>query len=174
MNTKRKNLPENIALGGIIAGAYIALTLAFSPISFGAVQFRISEILTVLPLFTFSAIPGLTAGCFIANIISSPLPLDGIFRTAATLFACILTRLCRNIRFRDIPLLSMIFPTVINGIVIGLEIAFSMTGRGNGSFFISFITSCGWIMLGEAVSSFLPGALLYKPLKKTKIFRDEK
>lgn len=52
----------------LIAAIYAALTYAVAPLSFGATQFRISEALTVLPVFTPAAIPGLAVGCIIANI----------------------------------------------------------------------------------------------------------
>ncbi len=74
-----------IAQAGIIAAIYVALVLVFAPISFGPVQFRIAEALTVLPYFTPAGIPGVTIGCLIGNLLGRGEPLDIIFGTLATL-----------------------------------------------------------------------------------------
>ena len=61
-----------LALGAVIAGLYAVLTYvaAAMNLAYGAVQFRFSEALTVLPVFTPAAVPGLALGCFIANLAS--------------------------------------------------------------------------------------------------------
>ena len=59
---------QRMAQGGIIAALYVILTFIFAPISFGAVQVRIAEALTILPMFTSAAVPGLFVGCLLANI----------------------------------------------------------------------------------------------------------
>ena len=71
--------------GAMIGAVYVALTLAFAPISFGAVQFRFSEALCVLPYFTPAAVPGLFVGCLLSNILGGAAPLDVIFGSLATL-----------------------------------------------------------------------------------------
>ena len=114
--------PVYTVQGALIAAVYAALTYAVAPLSFGATQFRISEALTILPVFTPAAIPGLAIGCVIANIGSPFGPIDIVLGTLATLLAALMTRLTRNIRFKNIPLLSLIFPTLFNGIIIGAEI----------------------------------------------------
>ena len=77
----------------IIGALYTVLTLlsASMGLAYGAVQFRFSEALTLLPLFTPAAIPGLTVGCIVSNIFSSVTPLDTIIGSAATLLAAICT-----------------------------------------------------------------------------------
>ncbi|MEG0693893.1 MAG: QueT transporter family protein, partial [Oscillospiraceae bacterium] len=81
----------------MIAGIYAAITFATFFMSFGQIQYRVSEVLTVLPAFTVTAIPGLTLGCAIANLVGffigvNPLGLmDAFFGTAASLIAAILT-----------------------------------------------------------------------------------
>ena len=67
---KENNLKNTyfLAYGAAIAAIYVALTMAFQPISFGPVQFRISEALCILPFFTPAAIPGLFVGCFLSNL----------------------------------------------------------------------------------------------------------
>lgn len=77
-----------LAYGAAIAAVYVALTMAFAPISFGAIQFRISEALCVLPYFTPAAIPGLFAGCFLSNLLMGS-PWDMIFGSLATLIGAL-------------------------------------------------------------------------------------
>jgi len=74
-----------VAYGAVIAAIYLALTAAFQPISFGPVQFRISEALCILPYFTPAAIPGVFAGCFLSNLICGAAGLDIVFGSLATL-----------------------------------------------------------------------------------------
>ena len=87
----RNNLTRRLCIGGVIAALYAVLTLALPFLSYGAVQIRFSEALTVLPFFLPEAVPGLAIGCFIANLIGSPIALDWIVGTAATLLAALWT-----------------------------------------------------------------------------------
>ena len=85
---------RDLCLTAMIAAIYAALTLGLQAISFGPVQFRVSEALTLLPILFPQAIPGLTLGCLISNLFS-PLGAtvyDVVFGTLATLVAAILTR----------------------------------------------------------------------------------
>lgn len=97
----------------IIAALYIALLLAFQPISVYAIQFRISEALTILPYFTPAAIPGLFVGCFLGNILAGCAPLDFIFGSLTTLVAAILSYGLRKHKF-----LVPIPPIVLNALVV--------------------------------------------------------
>ncbi len=76
-----------IIQSAIIAAAYVGLTVIFSWTSYGEIQVRVSEILTILPFFTPSAIPGLFIGCLIANIFSPNGLPDIIIGSMATLIA---------------------------------------------------------------------------------------
>ncbi len=83
---KTRNKPiYYVTYGAAIAAVYIVLTMVFAPISFGPVQFRISEILCVLPFFTPAAVPGLFVGCLLSNILCGAAGLDIIFGSLATL-----------------------------------------------------------------------------------------
>ena len=73
-----------LTYGAAIAAIYAALTLIFAPISFGPVQFRISEALCILPFFTPAAVPGVAMGCLLANIFCGAMVPDVIFGTLAT------------------------------------------------------------------------------------------
>ena len=163
--TNRGNI--YIVRSALIAAIYAATTYFIAPISFGAQQFRISEALTVLPALTPAAVPGLAIGCLIANLNSPYGFADIICGTAATLLAAICTRWTRSIRFRDLPLLSFIFPVLFNGIIIGAKISFFMP---EGFSFMSFLTFGLSVAFGEAIVCYLLGVPLFMSLKKIKVF----
>lgn len=72
-----------------IAAIYTALTMIFAPISFGPIQFRISEMLCILPFFTPAAVPGLFVGCFLSNLLCGSAAIDVVFGSVATLIGAI-------------------------------------------------------------------------------------
>ena len=113
-----------MAQAGMIAAIYAVLTYAAAAmnLAYGAVQFRFSEALTLLPVMTPAAIPGLAIGCFLANLASPLGPVDWVFGTAASLMAAVLSYLARNLRIKSLPVLSMFFPVLCNAVIIGLEI----------------------------------------------------
>lgn len=167
MNSKKKSTVF-IVQSALIAAAYAAITCLTSPISFGAQQIRISEALTVLPVLTPAAVPGLALGCAIANINSPYGLVDIICGASATLFSALLSRATRNVRIKTIPWLSLLFPVIFNGIIVGAEVAFFLP---EGISFAGFLASGGSIALGEALSCFILGIPLFKALDKVKIFR---
>ena len=156
--------------GSIIAAIYAALTVMIYPLSYGAVQFRFSEALTILPVFTPAAIPGLTIGCFIANITGPYSWIDAVFGTLATFLASLCTYYARNIKFKSIPFLSMFFPVIFNAVIIGLEINIFFLPEGENFTFLGFIISALWVGLGELVVCYLLGTPLYMAISKTKLF----
>lgn len=93
MNNKHVRFLSHSAL---IAALYVVLTMAFAPISFGVIQFRISEVLTVLPYFTPAAIPGVSIGCFLANLLTGAPILDIVFGALATLIGAVVSYLVRR------------------------------------------------------------------------------
>ena len=100
-----------LAQAGMIAAIYAALTyLAMAlNLAYGSIQFRFSEALTILPIFTPAAVPGLAIGCLIGNL-ASPYPLDLVFGTAASLIAALLTRAVRKVRIKNVPVLAPLPP----------------------------------------------------------------
>ena len=78
-----------------IAAIYVVLTIIFAPFSFGEIQVRISEALTILPYFTPAAVPGLFVGCLLANILGGAIPADIIFGSLATLIGALVSRKLR-------------------------------------------------------------------------------
>jgi len=96
----------------IIAAIYAVLVYAFAPISFSAIQVRIAEALTILPFFTPAAIPGVTIGCLLSNLLTGADILDVIFGTLATLLGAIGSYLLRKNKFL-VPIPPIIANTII-------------------------------------------------------------
>jgi len=140
--------PRALATSGIIAALYVALTLLFAPISYGQIQLRISEALTLLPVISRASIPGLFVGCFISNIFGGSL-IDAVFGSLASLLAAILTR-----RFRQNLWLAALMPVVVNAVVISLVLWYTSAL----SPLISFLT----VGAGQAVVCYLLGVPLVK------------
>lgn len=138
----------------MIAAIYVVLTVLFRPFSFGEIQIRISEALTILPFFTPAAIPGLFIGCFIGNIIGGAILPDIVLGSLATLIGACFTYLLRKQNKYLAPLPPIIANTVIVPLVlryaygIALPIPFLMFTVGVGE-----IISCG--VLGMIVLSSL-------------------
>ncbi len=112
------NSVKRVVRGGIIAALYAGITVLLAPISFGSVQARVSEALTLLPFIMPEAIPGLTVGCLIANIFGGSV-MDMIFGTLATLAAAILTSKIKNMWLCPIPVI------LLNGIIVGAVLTFT-------------------------------------------------
>lgn len=128
-----------------IAAIYVVLTVVFAPLSFGEVQVRFSEGLTVLPYFTPAAIPGLFVGCLIGNFLGGAIPVDILCGSLATLIGAVLSYLLRKHKFL-VPLPPiianiLIVPFVLfYGYGINLPIPFMMLTVGVGE-----VISCGVI-----------------------------
>ncbi len=161
----------HLVRGAIIASLYVALTYGQEVLLPGstsmAVQFRISELLVVLALYSKAAIPGLTVGCVIANIVCfQALPLDIVVGSCATLLATICMYALKNVRIANIPFLSLLMPAFFNGILIGLEIELFI---GDGFTLSGFLTTAGLVALGEFVVVTVAGSFFVSFLEKSKI-----
>lgn len=164
-----------LAQGAVIAASYTVLTYlaGLAGLAFGPVQFRFSEALTILPIFTSAAVPGLTLGCLLSNIVSGYGIYDMVFGTLATLLAAILTRAVRNVRFRGIPILAPLPPVIVNALVVGLEITIVANGKLDVSLlhhfnWILFWTNAGSVGLGELVVCYVLGLPLAGMIEKNK------
>ena len=143
-----------LAQAAMIAAIYVVLTFIFAPFSFGEVQIRISEALTILPVFTPAAIPGLFIGCLIGNITGGAILPDIIVGSLATLIGACFTYQLRN----KSKYLAPIPPIVANmilvpfvlryGYMVPLPIPFMMLTVGIGE-----VISCG--VLGMIVHTAL-------------------
>ena len=117
MEKKRLLFDEiDIIQNGLLAALYVILTFILAPISFGAIQFRFSEILVLACFFNKKKIVGLTLGCFLANLVS-PLGLMDIgFGTLATFLSCLGIIFCKHM------IVAIAFPVVLNGLIVGFEL----------------------------------------------------
>jgi uncharacterized membrane protein len=102
-----------VTQAAVIAAIYVVLVFVFQYSSFGPIQFRIAEALTVLPYFTPAAIPGVTIGCLLSNLLFKADILDVIFGTGATLIAAYL-----SYQLKDNKFLVPIPPILVNAIII--------------------------------------------------------
>ena len=155
MNAKRTRFLTEAA---VIAAIYIVLTyLAWGfDLASGAIQCRISEALTVLPLFTPAAIPGLSIGCVLANFLTgAPLP-DVIFGSLATLIGAFGTRLLKKHK-----LLAVLPPIAANTVIVPLLLRYVY--ELDDAMWYLVLT----VFLGELISCGVFGTLLRKLLEKT-------
>ncbi len=143
--------------GAIIAALYIVLTFIANAFGLanGTIQVRFSEALTVLPYFTPAAIPGLTIGCLLSNILTGCTIFDIVFGTLATLIGAIFTYLLRKYKF-----LAPVPPIVANVLIIPpvLKIAYGAT---DALPFLMFTVG-----LGEVISCGIFGMILLFALNK--------
>lgn len=167
---KNQNRIRFTVEGALIAAAYIGLTLISNllNLAYGPIQLRFSEALTILPVFSAAAVPGLAIGCFFSNLLSTLGPIDMVFGTAATLAAALLSRMFRNIIFKNIPVVSILSPVAVNAIAIGVEI--NLFFLPDGASFFGFAISALTVGAGELVTCVLLGLPLYFTVKKHHIF----
>lgn len=148
----------------VVAALYAALTLLLAPISYGNIQVRISEALTVLPFFAPYTGAGLFVGCLIANLLS-PFGinlLDVVFGSLATLLAAWLTARCKSRWLAPLP------PVLVNAVVIGGILAYTSTPE---QFWASFALFGIQIALGQLAACYLGGQALLYALDKSGLRR---
>ena len=164
--TKKKTV--FIVQSAVIAALYAGLTYAASMmnLAYGSIQFRFSEALTILACLSPAAIPGLTIGCFLGNITSPYGIIDVICGTLATFSAAVLSYKTRNIKFKNLPLVSAFFPVITNAVIVGIEITVFMP---EGFRFQAFLINAAQIAFGQLVMCYGLGLPLYNVIKKTKL-----
>ena len=158
-----QNKSRYLTHAALIAALYVALTYFQNLLVPGsatwAIQFRVSEALCVLALFTPAAIPGLSIGCLLFNLsYSAALPLDFLVGTGATVLACTSMYLTRKITFWSIPFLSLLMPAFWNALLVGWELAFYIGG--------GFWFNAAYVAIGEATVLLILGSGLYKVMVK--------
>ncbi|GKQ42459.1 membrane protein [Companilactobacillus sp. RD055328] len=131
----------------IIAAMYVVLTTAIAPFSYGIINFRVSEVLMMLPFFNHKYSISLIAGCFIANLFSPMGMPDIIFGTLATTIVCIIIMLISK------SWLVPIIAAVVNGIIIGIELNLVLK--------LPLWASIGSVALGEVIIMIIGWAIFY-------------
>lgn len=148
---------RNIVLSSLIAALYAGFTVMLAPISYGPIQFRAAEALTLLPYMVPQAIPGLFIGCFIANMLGGYGLVDIILGSAATLAAAWLTSKMPN------PWLAAVPPVIINAVAVGGYLAVITD--------VSVALTMIYIGLSEAVICFGIGVPMLYFLKKSFVLK---
>lgn len=170
MNTTRKT--RFLAQGALICALYTVLTYlaAMVNLAYGPVQFRFSEALTLLPVCTPAAVPGLALGCFLSNLASPLGVVDWVFGTCATLLAALGTRALGRIRWGGVPVLSALPPVLCNALIVGLEVScLSEAGAFSWANFSWAAFGAGALSVGagELAVCFVLGLPMLVALEKT-------
>ncbi len=160
----RRSTVRDLAFAAIIAAVYAVLTLALPIPQYQGVQLRVAEALTVLPFLFPAATPGLVVGCFLANFLGSPMAVDWIFGTLATLIACLLTQRAPNRWLAPLP------PVICNAVIVGAEIAFFYPLEGMG-FWAAYALNAFTVGLGELIVCYVLGSLLLAALPRVPALR---
>lgn len=143
-----------------IAGLYIVLTVLNAGFSSGPIQCRLSEALCILPVFTVSAVPGVTIGCLVSNIIVGGAVWDIVFGSLATLIGAVRTYLLRKHKF-----LAFIPPIAANTVIVPFILSFVY--KSPGSLWWFALT----VFIGEVISCGALGALLCGAVNKNKALK---
>ena len=147
-----------MAQAAMIAAIYVVLTVIFAPISFGQIQFRVSEALVVLPVFTPAAIPGLFIGCLIGNILGGAILPDIIIGSIATLIGAVFTwMLRRRSRF-----LAPLPPILANALLVPFVLYYGY------QIIIPIPLQMLTVGLGEVLSCGVLGMIVYAVMDKYK------
>ncbi len=157
---KNRKKIVNVSVAAIIAALYVVLTYLASALGLAsfAIQVRFSEALTILPLFTPAAIPGLFAGCVLANILTGCAMWDVIFGSLATLLGALGTYFLRKYK-----ILATLPPIIANTLIVPPVLLYVYNLEGTYWFFT--LTVC----LGEIISCGILGTLLRKSLEKSNL-----
>ena len=151
---------RDVAHGGMIAALYVTITVLFAPISYGEIQLRVSEALTLLPYYMPAAVPALFAGCIIANFAGGYGIWDVVFGSGATLFAAWLSSKMPNLWLAAVP------PVVVNMFVIGALLHFIID--------VPFFITAVYVGLGQTAACFAIVIPLMKVLEKYSIIKKER
>ncbi|GEP65089.1 membrane protein [Clostridium beijerinckii] len=153
------NTVKRLVKTAIIAALYAVITLVLAPISYGPIQFRVSEIMVLLAFFDPFYIVGLTLGCFIANILGPNGLADIIFGTLATFISVyavsITERFVKNKKTSLI--IASLWPTIFNGVIIGWML--------NYIYQFPLVLSIGEVAIGEFVVVTIVGVPIVRLLQ---------
>ena len=147
-----------ITQAAVIAALYVVLVVIFNYISFGPIQFRVAEALTILPYFTPAAIPGLFIGCILANVIGGAVIWDIIFVSIATLIGAVFTYLLRN----KSKFLAPLPPVLANTIIVPWVLKYAY-GAEEMVWFMAVTVG-----IGEILACYVLGMILLFALNKVR------
>lgn len=162
----RKFTTRDLTLAALVAALYAVLGY-FGDIfglTFGAVQIRFAEALTVLPFLFPATAPGLVIGCLITNL-ASPYPIDIILGTLATAIAAWLTIKMPRWYLAAIP------PIVVNMIILPPMWAWAEVGALNSAFWAACGFNAVTFAVGEILACYVLGTILLKALPRISYFK---
>ena len=148
----RRNDTKRIAIFGLVAAVYVVLTVSLSFMSYGGIQFRIAEALTLLCFYKKQYIIPLTLGCAIANLFSPMVAIDLPFGTIATFLALFLMIKCRNIY------IASLMPVIVNAVIIAIELNIALK--------LPIWISMLQVAAGEFACVSILGVILFKTIEK--------
>lgn len=156
------NKTLELTRASLIAALYIVLTLIanMAGMASGVIQIRLSEMLTILPVFTWAAVPGLAVGCIVANLITGCALWDMVFGSLATLLGALGTYYIGRRR----PFIGPLFPILSNSLIVPKVLQLVYGAEGSYAYFVLTVG------IGEVLSCGVLGIVLYKLLRKTHIF----
>ena len=146
---------RTLVRAALIAALYTVLTLLLQPLSYGEVQIRFSEALTLLPILLPEAVPALAVGCLLANILGGCTIFDIVFGTLATLLAALCTR-----KLRDRFWLAALMPVLFNGVIVGAVVHYCYAPV------FPLPLSMLSVAAGEAVACLVIGPLLIRVMQR--------
>ena len=166
---------RSIALAAVVGAAYAALTLGLAPISYGPVQFRVAEVLCILPFFLPATAWGLFVGCAVANIMGGGV-LDIVFGSLATLGAALATaHFGRKGCSVGNSVLACLMPVLFNAVIVGAVVTavFTVEGETVNPFthLGLYAATAASVGFGELVVLFVLGFPLMRWLPKQAFFR---
>lgn len=163
----RKFTTRDLTLAAVVAALYVVMGY-FGDIfgmTFGAVQLRFAEALTVLPFLYPATAPGLAVGCLVTNLLSPYGPVDIILGTLATAIAAFLTTKMPKWYLAALP------PIVVNVLILPPMWAWAETGAFNGAFWSACAFHAVTFVAGEAIACYVLGTLLLKALPRVRFFQ---
>ena len=163
---------HTLAAAAIVGAAYAVLTMALAPISYGAIQLRVSEVLCILPYFMPCTAWGLFIGCAVANLLTGNI-FDIIFGSLATLAAALITAaLGRRKHSLANSALACLMPVVFNALIVGAVITAAYEGLNLFTHFGVFALNAAYVGLGEAIVLYVLGLPLMRYLPGKKFFKE--
>ena len=164
---------RKLTAAAVTGAAYAALTMLLAPISYGAIQCRVSEVLCILPFFIPCTAWGLFVGCAIANLLSAAGIFDVVFGSLATLAAALITAEIGR-RGHDLgrKILACLMPVLFNAVVVGAVITSAYNGLNIFSHPAAFGLNAAQVGLGEAAVLFVIGLPMMYYLPGLKFFRE--
>ena len=171
MNSQ-SNRTRRLAVSAVIAALYAALTIALAPISYGPLQFRVSEALTVMPFLIPGTVWGVFVGCILANLYTGSV-LDILFGSLATLLAALLTaRFGKQGNTAKNRLRGCLMPVVFNAVIVGAVLTWGYQMQEFENPLLSYGFNALTVGVGEAGVLYLIGYPLMQYLPKLRFFRD--